>query len=85
MSTVEAPFPHCDSLVLHAPGRCKYCDMYPDMQSKRIRERIDFTDQHVTGNSRCPSELRRPVEQIERWPGNWPIADIANRALAEDD
>lgn len=66
-------FPHCDEFVLHAPGECVYCDRHPDWQDARIRYHIAFTGRGTgkASNLRpCPSEVLRPVEKINRWPGN---------------
>lgn len=32
---MSAPFPHCNSKTLHAPGECYYCDQYPNRQRVR--------------------------------------------------
>lgn len=61
----RAPFPHCDDLVLHAPGECKYCDHYPDRQAERVSSGVNFT-----GHGPDPASGRRPLEIINRWPGN---------------
>lgn len=69
-----AEFPHCDSLVLHAPGACVYCDLYPDKQDERIRNSVAFTgDEPERFGHPCPSTLRRPVGVINEWPGNRPV------------
>lgn len=68
----RAAFPHCDLLVLHAPGECEYCDEYPDRQEERLRNNTNFTGQHDPEKYPCPSELRRTLETINRWPGNRP-------------
>jgi hypothetical protein len=65
--------PHCDELVLHAPGECNICDKYAgEQQALRIRSGINFTGQHKPDRGPCPSELRRPLEVIQAWPGNQP-------------
>ena len=61
----HAPFPHCDSNVLHAPGECEYCDLYPAEQHARIRLGINFT-----GHGADPATDLRPLDIINRWPGN---------------
>ena len=61
----KAPYPHCDSNVLHAPGECRYCDMYPELQADRKRYGINFT-----GHGPDPATAQRPLEVINRWPGN---------------
>lgn len=68
----QAPYPHCDSFVLHAPGKCEVCDLYPTYQAARIAAGINFTGEHRLDRRKCPSEERRPLETIERWPGNRP-------------
>ena len=65
-------FPHCDMLVLHAPGECEYCDRHPDWQKLREAWGINFTGHHDEDKLTCPAELKRPVEVINRWPGNTP-------------
>jgi hypothetical protein len=69
---MSAPFPHCDSLVLHAPGECVYCDRYPDAQAKRVADGVNFTGEHDTSKAMCPAEARRALLKIERWGGNVP-------------
>ncbi len=69
---MKAPFPHCDSLVLHAPSTCEFCDMYPEAQQERVRQGINFTGENEPGKARCPAEKLRPAEQIHRWWGNRP-------------
>jgi hypothetical protein len=69
--------PHCDSAVLHAPGECEHCDKYPDWQEYRKVSRIAFTGHDPVDDSglalaRCPSEQRRSIVAINRWPGNRP-------------
>jgi hypothetical protein len=66
----DAPFPHCDDLVLHAPGECEFCDHYPEAQADRERRLINFTGHHEPHKETCPAEVRRPIETIERWGGN---------------
>lgn len=64
--------PHCDALVLHAPG-CEFCDKYPKRQQARIERRVAFTGEPFDPTkSRCPSEYMRPAELIHRWRGNRP-------------
>ena len=71
-SSVRAEYPHCDPDVLHAPGTCRHCDMYPDRQAARMGLRINFTGGNVAGRSRCPSEGKRSRREIHAWPGNRP-------------
>lgn len=42
LSTIKQ-FPHCDSRVLHAPGKCEFCDKHPDWQDLRLAWGIAFT------------------------------------------
>lgn len=69
---IMVPFPHCDSLVLHKPKECYYCDMYPELQEKRVLDGVNFTGGNDPGKSTCPSEVRRPLAMINRWYGNVP-------------
>ncbi|HET6372995.1 MAG TPA: hypothetical protein VFG76_06795 [Candidatus Polarisedimenticolia bacterium] len=65
-------FPHCDALVLHAPGACPYCDRHPDWQQLRQMWGINFTGEHDSSKIACPAERRRSLDTINRWPGNRP-------------
>lgn len=70
-----AKHPHCDDLVLHAPGACEHCDLYPQRQAQRTQDGIAFTGEPaIPGDTRkpCPSTLRRPLATINKWPGNTP-------------
>lgn len=62
--------PHCDSLILHAPGECKFCDVYPSWQQGRMQGRVNFTNHHDSDLAECPSTWRRDDETRDRWPGN---------------
>ena len=69
----EDQMPHCDSYVLHAPQTCTYCDGYPWRQRGRREAKILFTGEgEREGWIPCPSQLRRPLESIQQWPGNRP-------------
>lgn len=62
---------HCDSLVVHKPGNCEICDTYAaDLQQERIDRGINFTGEHDKNKEGCPSELRRPLDTIYKWPRN---------------
>ena len=61
---------HCDPFVLHKPGSCQFCDKYPGLQQERIDNGINFTGEYDKNKEGCPSELRRPLDYIERWPRN---------------
>lgn len=65
-------FPHCDPTVLHAPGECEYCDKLPTLQKTRINLNINFTGERDPRKNPDPSEIRRPLDTINRWPGNRP-------------
>lgn len=70
-------FPHCDSLILHSPGVCEYCDRHPDWQALRSAQGIAFSDTpeaDVKAHNLipCPSTTRRPAEVRDRWYGNVP-------------
>lgn len=65
-------YPHCDAKVLHAPGKCGFCDVHPDWQELRLLWGVNFTGESVAGKVACPSEWTRSLETIEKWPGNRP-------------
>jgi len=67
--------PHCDELVLHAPGECRFCDQVPHLQAARQAVGVAFSGHDPEpGQATCPSELPRTRETVARWPGNraWP-------------
>lgn len=73
-------FPHCDARVLHAPGKCEYCDHHPDWQELRQAWGIAFTghkptvgDADWTKQLPCPADYNRPPgagNDHRRWAGN---------------
>lgn len=66
-------FPHCDDKVLHARGTCRYCSSgrYARLHELRRRFGIGYTGAALeAGQEACPSEAFRPVDVIDRWPGN---------------
>lgn len=74
-------FPHCDQRILHGPSdNCEFCDRHPDWQALREAWGIAFTGYEPVVDAehpwlsqvRCPSEAGRPIEVINRWPGNRP-------------
>ncbi len=67
METYKAPYPHCDMNVLHAPGKCVFCDDYPAAQNNRLVDGVNFT-----GDGPDPATEIRPLEVIEHWYGNVP-------------
>lgn len=52
--------PHCDQRILHAPGECWACDLYPDWQALRVKWGIDFSGHSTPGNLPCPADYHRP-------------------------
>lgn len=74
------PMPHCDSSVLHKPGKCEYCDRHPDWQALRKAWGIAFTGEtpvaHHPGwvEVPCPSDQRRGTGQAHVWGGNRPTS-----------
>lgn len=70
--TGRAHAPHCDSSILHAPGECRYCDMYPEWQEYRKVARIAFTNEMAEGKAPCPSVWYRSPEVRDLWHGNVP-------------
>lgn len=66
--------PHRDTLVLHAPGECQFCDLYPRRQRTRQRARVRFTGEppeiYPYETAPCPAEMVRPLDEIEATPGN---------------
>lgn len=66
------PPPHCDAAVLHAPGKCRYCDTRSDWQDLRKLWGIAFTGQQPTDHQiSCPSDFRRGFDGAgKQWPGN---------------
>lgn len=64
--------PHCDSSILHAPDKCKFCAEYPDWQAMREVQRINFTGEYDVDKAPCPSVYFRTVDVRDAWPGNTP-------------
>lgn len=53
--------PHCDARILHAPGECWACDLYPDWQELRVKWGICFTGQKpMPWELPCPADNARP-------------------------
>jgi hypothetical protein len=67
--------PHCDTDVLHAPGECVYCDCHPKRQLQREADGINYTGHHDPDKRMCPSEADRPLDTINLWGGNRPVAN----------
>lgn len=70
----KMPMAHCDQTILHAPGKCQYCDHYPEAQALREWWNINFTGESDPSKAPCPSEFRRAAEVRELWGGNRPKA-----------
>lgn len=75
MSEPTAPYPHCDDRVLHAPGVCSFCDLYPEEQAARIANGVNFTGESDPNKKQCPAEQRRSLDTINRWGGNRAASD----------
>lgn len=76
-SITPVTYPHCDSLILHRPGVCVYCDARPEWQDKRAAEGVAFSDMseeeiEQLGLKPCPSTQYRPAEVRDQWRGNVP-------------
>lgn len=72
--------PHCDELVVHAPGACEFCDDFASLaQQQRIRDNINFTGEGNPNKQPCPAEQRRALSTINRWGGN--VAQPRNKPL----
>jgi len=63
--------PHCDARILHAPGECWACDLYPDWQELREKWGIAFTGHQPEDVGRygipfkqlpCPADHNRPPD-----------------------
>ena len=70
----EVP-PHCDAMVLHAPGDCAFCDHFLSGAAQALRRLwgIAFTGQTPQpGQVPCPSDARRGTAGAHVWPGNIP-------------
>ena len=65
-------YPHCEHRVLHPPGDCEFCDMYPDLQKKRIDEGVNFTGEGDPNKKPCPAEEARGLENVNAWHRNRP-------------
>ena len=42
-------FPHCNAEVLHAPGECVFCDLYPTRQQMRAASGAAFATLEANG------------------------------------
>lgn len=60
--------PHCDERVLHAPGECRYCDIYPEWQQLRKLWGIAYTGhQPIDNEMSCPSDFARGLGAAGQW------------------
>lgn len=81
-------FPHCDPLIVHAPGSCEYCDQ-SGLQEVREAWGIAFTDQPDPSKTPCPGIVARG-KNLQVWSGNRPkptlesVADHLAKAEGED-
>lgn len=76
--TTHTSGPHCDHLVLHAPGTCIFCDMNPyrPLHYARALLRIGYTNRSCPEGFRpCPATVMRSRHHIDRWGGNVAIKD----------
>lgn len=94
----NAPMPHCDARILHAPGECEYCDAYPDAQLERTHLKIAFTGHApVDEQVACPADVARPPGSSadhRHWAGNkptnatgdpsWPTESFASQVMYGD-
>lgn len=48
-TAADAPYPHCNSEVLHAPGTCTFCDLFPERQAMRSASGTPFTPAEANG------------------------------------
>jgi hypothetical protein len=65
--------PHCDQRILHQPGECWACDLYPDWQKLRELWGIDFSGRSTPGKLPCPADYHRPPgspSDHRQWPNN---------------
>lgn len=68
-------YPHCDQMILHAPGECQYCDAYPDWQRLRYDWGVAFTGHEIGRDGAvvpCPADVSRPDGAHQMWGGNRP-------------
>lgn len=58
--------PHCDGRILHAPGECWSCDLYPDWQKLRELWGIAFTGHQpeVETANLMTGASEEPVKQV---------------------
>lgn len=67
----EDGIPHCDQRVLHAPGECAVCDLYPQRQIARVNEQVAFSGHKPRpGQTPCPADEARPPG-TPAWHGRW--------------
>lgn len=64
--------PHCDPRILHQPGECKVCDLYPFFQMAREKMMINFTGCNLEDHGPCPADFIRGKTHSAWW-GNRPV------------
>jgi hypothetical protein len=78
--------PHCDQRILHEPGACWSCDLYPDWQKLRQLWGIAFTGHKPKTETLgeggysftrkelpCPADFNQPPDSSSdhrQWPNN---------------
>ena len=78
----QSQYPHCDSRILHSPGKCMYCDKHPEWQELRLAWHIAFTgDAPAEGWLPCPADHARPPADRATFP---PLRLILGRMSAPD-
>jgi len=75
MEDTPVQYPHCDSRILHGPGECEFCDMYPSAQAIRQRDGIAFSGHKWSAAQPIPCPADVAVANGERgdynqWEGN---------------
>lgn len=60
----DAPYPHCNTEVLHAPGTCAYCDEFPDRQAQRVASNTPFTPAEANG---WYGNVAQPKAWVDPW------------------
>jgi hypothetical protein len=54
--------------------------MHPELQERRAKSGVNFTGHYDEDKAICPAEQRRPIDIIERWPGNVPETEETEKA-----
>lgn len=69
-SATTPMFPHCDPRILHAPGECKFCDVYPNWQELRQYWGIAFTGYEPEGTELPDPATHVRGDNANKWQGN---------------